>query len=73
MLVLSRKVGEQVVIDGRITITVNRVQGNRVSLGIAAPSDVRVFRAELTEPALRLADDESGEIGEAVGCGAKAG
>lgn len=70
MLVLSRKVGEQVVIDGRITVTVNRVQGNRVSLGITAPSDVRVFRAELTGAALPFADEVPAE---AVGCGAKGG
>lgn len=47
MLVLRRKVGERVVIDGRITIVVNRLEGNRVSLGIEAPDDVRVLRAEL--------------------------
>lgn len=47
MLVLSRKAGEQIVIGGRVTVTINRVQGNRVSLAIDAPSDVKILRGEL--------------------------
>lgn len=47
MLVLSRKVGEQILIGGDIVVTVNRIDGNRVSLGIQAPSDVRIIREEL--------------------------
>lgn len=47
MLVLSRKIGETVVIGGNIEVTITRVAGNRVTLGINAPSTVRVVRAEL--------------------------
>ena len=47
MLVLSRKIGEEIIIDGDIRIIVNRISGNRVSLAIDAPSDVRVMRGEL--------------------------
>ncbi len=47
MLVLSRKVGEKIVIDNRIVITVARVSGGRVSVGIEAPSGVHVIRGEL--------------------------
>ncbi len=47
MLVLSRKVGEKLVIGDNITIVVNRVAGNRVTIGIDAPDSVRVIRAEL--------------------------
>lgn len=47
MLVLSRKIGERLVIGDNITIVVNRIAGNRVTLGIEAPSDVRVVRGEL--------------------------
>jgi carbon storage regulator len=50
MLVLSRKVGEKLVIDGNITVEVVKVQGNRITLGIAAPSEVKVLRGELTQP-----------------------
>jgi carbon storage regulator len=47
MLVLSRKVGERLVIGGNITVVVNRVAGNRVTLGIEAPDTVRIVRGEL--------------------------
>ena len=47
MLVLSRKVGEKLVIGDQITVVVNRVSGNRVSLGIDAPPHVRIVRGEL--------------------------
>ena len=47
MLVLSRKVGERLVIGGNITIVVSRVAGNRVTIGIEAPDDVRIVRGEL--------------------------
>jgi carbon storage regulator CsrA len=49
MLVLSRKVGEKLVIDGNITVEVVKIQGNRISLGITAPSNVKILRGELTE------------------------
>ena len=44
MLVLSRKVGEEVIIDGEIRISIVRVRGNRVRLGIQAPADVCIRR-----------------------------
>ncbi|HVX59946.1 MAG TPA: carbon storage regulator [Pirellulales bacterium] len=47
MLVLSRKVGEKLVIGDGIVITVSRVAGQRVSIGIEAPPHVRVVRGEL--------------------------
>jgi carbon storage regulator len=50
MLVLSRKVGDKLVIDGNITVEVVKIQGNRISLGIVAPSDVKILRGELTQP-----------------------
>lgn len=49
MLVLSRKVGESIVLDGGIRVTVTQVQGNRVRIGIEAPLAVGVRRAELAE------------------------
>jgi len=50
MLVLSRKVGDKLVIDGNITVEVVKIQGNRISLGIVAPSSVKILRGELTQP-----------------------
>jgi carbon storage regulator len=49
MLILSRKLGETIVIDGRIHVTVMRVDGEVVKLGIAAPSTVPVHRKEVYE------------------------
>lgn len=47
MLVLSRKEGEQLIIDDNIVITVTRLGGHRVSLGIEAPPDVHIIRGEI--------------------------
>jgi carbon storage regulator len=47
MLVLTRKLGEQIQIDGCIEVTVLGVDGHRVRLGIKAPSDVTIRRREL--------------------------
>ncbi len=47
MLVLSRKQGEQLQIGDNVTITVLEVRGRKLTLGIQAPNDVRILRAEL--------------------------
>jgi carbon storage regulator len=47
MLVLSRKPGESIVIDGRIVVKVVRLDGDIVKLGIEAPADVPVHRQEV--------------------------
>ncbi len=51
MLVLSRKEGEQIVVpDCRLTVTVFDIHGERVRLGVSAPSEVRVYRGEVLHP-----------------------
>ena len=47
MLILSRKPGESIVIDGRITIKIMRLDGDVVKIGIAAPINVPVHRQEV--------------------------
>lgn len=47
MLVLTRKLGERIMIGDKIAVTVLQVRGNRVKLGIDAPGDVTVVRGEL--------------------------
>ena len=47
MLVLSRKAGEKLMIGDGIVLTINRISGNRVAIGIEAPRDVRIVRGEL--------------------------
>ena len=46
MLVLTRAAGESIDIDGGIRITITRIDGGRVRVGIQAPADVRVLRTE---------------------------
>ncbi|MGE3954949.1 MAG: carbon storage regulator [Parachlamydiales bacterium] len=64
MLVLTRKRGEKIVIDGRIEITVIKVNGNSISLGIEAPEEINICRGELmdrkerTKPTQDLNDDD---------------
>lgn len=48
MLVLSRKPGEQLIINGNITITVIAVGAGRIRLGIDAPREIPVLRGELS-------------------------
>lgn len=47
MLVLSRKVGEKLIIGDNITVVVSRIAGNRVTLAVEAPNDIRIVRGEL--------------------------
>lgn len=47
MLILSRKPGESIVIDGRITVKIMRLEGDMVKLGIDAPINVPVHRQEV--------------------------
>jgi carbon storage regulator len=47
MLVLSRKLGEAIVIGEGITISILALDGERVKLGIAAPAEVPVHRQEV--------------------------
>lgn len=66
MLILSRKPGESIVIDGRIKIKVMRLEGDVVKIGIEAPASIPVHRQEvydeiqasnreaLTEPRAKL-------------------
>ena len=54
MLVLSRKIGEKIHVGNDITIEVRRVAGNRVTLAVDAPRDVRILRGELREAALEF-------------------
>ncbi|GAA4469290.1 carbon storage regulator [Novipirellula rosea] len=47
MLVLSRKVGETIQIGSDVLLTINRVAGGRVQIGIVAPREVAIRRGEL--------------------------
>lgn len=47
MLVLSRKVGEKILIGDDVAITVVRVQGDKVRIGVEAPREILVVREEI--------------------------
>ena len=49
MLVLTRKVGERILLGNQITVTLVKIQGNTVRLGIEAPPHMTVVREELTK------------------------
>jgi carbon storage regulator len=58
MLVLTRKVGERIQLGDKITVTLVKISGNMVRLGIEAPPDVSVVRQELATPlAIEPAND----------------
>jgi carbon storage regulator len=47
MLILSRKIGESLVIDGRVIVKIIRTDGDTVKVGIEAPTDIPVHRQEV--------------------------
>ena len=49
MLVLTRKTNQSITISDNIKLTVLSIENDRVSIGVDAPRDVRVFRSELLE------------------------
>ena len=49
MLILTRRVGETVMIGNDITVTVLGVKGNQVGVGVNAPKEVAVHREEISE------------------------
>lgn len=64
MLVLSRKVGEEIVIDGNIRVKVAAVKGDRVRIGVVAPSEVDVDRMEVHQRRAEFISDW--EIGDCL-------
>jgi carbon storage regulator len=68
MLVLSRRIGEEIVIDEDIRVVVVAVHGNWVRLGICAPATVRVDRKEVHERRALLSGSNRPGVEEVYGC-----
>jgi carbon storage regulator len=64
MLILTRRVGETVVIGNDVTVTVLGVKGNQVRVGINAPKTVAVHREEIYERIKREQEGDSDNDGE---------
>lgn len=53
MLILTRRIGEKLVIDDNVMITVMGAKGNQIRIGIDAPRDVQVHREEIYQRILK--------------------
>ena len=65
MLVLTRRAGESILIDGGIRVRVLKANGSRVRIGIEAPDDVRIVREKAGDaPAIGARVDEDEVVAE---------
>jgi carbon storage regulator len=72
MLVLTRRPGQSILVGDNVELVVVRIEGDRVVLGIDAPRDVRVVRAELlrdVEVEVQVASAARDRIRELLGGG----
>jgi carbon storage regulator len=69
VLILSRRIGEKLIIGENVTVTILAVKGNQVRIGIDAPRDVRVDREEIHQRILEEKEAEHQEWVVAAGAG----
>lgn len=66
MLILTRKIGESLIIGDDVEITVLSVRGNQVKLGVNAPKEIAVHRQEIYERIKAAEDSNSVEESSAI-------
>ena len=62
MLVLSRRIGEEIKIGEKISLIVTRISKGQVGIGIKAPHDVVIVRGELLPPQISLAPETTNDV-----------
>ena len=64
MLILTRRIGEKIVIGDDVTITILGVKGNQVRVGIEAPREIQVHREEIYQRILKERSNGAGRSSE---------
>jgi carbon storage regulator len=59
MLILTRRIGESLIISDNVTVTVLGTKGNQIRIGITAPNNVTVYRDEIYK---RIKQEQQGDV-----------
>jgi carbon storage regulator len=62
MLVLTRQIGQEIIINGNIRVTVTSIKGDKVRIGIVAPPEVRIDREEVHRRLQEFAEPTSANV-----------